>query len=100
MSRRKSYNHPVSNRRQISAAAAAMAVFLAASPSAQQPTLDEVLRRAATYVADFRKQFAGIVAEETYTQEITNTGRFTDALEPKRRRLLKSDLLLVKPPGV
>lgn len=86
-------------RLAVAVASVALALYAGSAPSAQAPTLDEVLKRAATYVADFRKQFAGIVAEETYTQEIVNTGRFTDALEPKRRRLLKSDLLLVKPQG-
>jgi len=57
------------------------------------------MRRAADYVAAFRKQLARITAEETYTQEIINTGRFVDALKVNPARRLKSDLLLVKPEG-
>lgn len=70
------------------------AAFPAASE--QKDTLDEVLKRTAQYVADFRKQLSGIVAEETYHQEVTQTGRLnTLAVTP--RRSLKSDLLLIKP---
>jgi hypothetical protein len=94
----RSYNQAVSNRRLRFASAAALAACLAiAVPSAQTPTLDEVLKRTASYVADFRRQLSGIVAEETYRQEIVYTGRVTNqaALVNPRRRLT-SDLLLVK----
>src|SRR5215204_6258295 len=71
--RRGSYNHPVSKRRLWFAAALAVAAFLAsAGPTAQAPTLEQVLAKAATYVGDFRRQLAEIVAEETYRQEIAH----------------------------
>ena len=80
--------------------AAALAVVLApaATPArAQEPSLNEVLKRAATYVAEFRRQLSGIAAEETYSQEVINTSRFVDALLVNPKRRLKSELLLVKP---
>lgn len=63
--------------------------------AAQEPTLAEVLKRAAIYVAAFQKQLSGIVAEETYDQHIKKQSR---GLEVDRRRL-RSDLLLVRPVG-
>ena len=65
------------------------------SLEAQPQSLDDVLELSAGYVAEFRKQLSGIVAEETYRQEITNTARIGGGAG--RARLLKSDLLLVKP---
>ena len=64
---------------------------------AQEPSLNEVLKRAATYVDEFRRQLSGITAEETYSQEVINTSRFVDALLVNPKRRLKSELLLVKP---
>ena len=61
------------------------------------PSLDEVLKRTAIYVESFRKQLSGIATEETYEQEIVNTGRFTNSLLVNPKRRLKSELLLVKP---
>ena len=49
----------------------------------------------AAYVADFKKQLSGIVAEEEYVQQIAYTARIGNA--PGRARKLKSDLMLVKP---
>jgi hypothetical protein len=77
--------------------ALAIVVALGVAPSAQAPSLDGVLRRSAAYVAAFRKQLSEIVAEETYRQEIVNTGRFVNALQVNAPRTLKSDLLLIKP---
>ena len=73
--------------RRISTVAAT--VFALAPATAQQPTLDVVLKRAAAYVADFRKQLSGIAAEESYTQQIVNTTRFVDSIQmmPTRRLL-------------
>lgn len=67
------------------------------SPSAQPPSLDEVLKRAAAYVESFRKQLSGITTEEIYEQEIAYTGRFTNSLLVNPKRRLRSELLLVKP---
>jgi hypothetical protein len=90
----------VSNPRPTFAAAALLSLLIGAQPAAQQPSLDEVLKRAAAYVADFRKQLSGIVAEETYRQEIVNTGRVDGTLYVNPIRRLRSDLLLVKPSDV
>jgi hypothetical protein len=82
--------------------AAAVALLVCAAigrPAAQTPSLDEVLKRTATYVAGFRNQLSGIVAEETYRQQVTSTGRQANTflVDPSRR--LRSELLLVKPDG-
>jgi hypothetical protein len=67
---------------------------------AQEPALDVVLARAAVYVSQYQEQLRGLVAEETYRQNVTrmaaarpsdSRGRLT-----RESRELKSDLLLVK----
>lgn len=68
-----------------------------ARPAAHPPSLDEVMKKAAEYVAAFHRQFAGIAAEETYLQETMNPQR--SAASGHRRRTLRSDLLLVRPDG-
>jgi hypothetical protein len=93
----ESYNQRVSTRRPISVAL--LAGLIAANPAAQTPSLDDVLKRSASYVGAFRKQLSGIVAEEVYRQEIANTGRLTNPLLVNPRRQLKSALLLIKPVG-
>ena len=75
--------------------AAALALAASGRLAAQPQSLDAVLKLSAVYVAEFRKQLSGIVAEETYRQEITNTARIGGGAG--QARLLKSDLLLVKP---
>jgi hypothetical protein len=71
---------------------AGVAVLLAASPaSAQEPTLADVLRRAGAYVVRFQTQLSGIVAQEHYVQTVASYYR--------QRRVLLSDLLLVRPMG-
>ena len=81
--------------------------------AAQEPTLATVLARAGAYVAEFHRQFSGIVAEERYVQEIKAVARGIpcDARMPVAARVcqeqlaypvrseLRSDLLLVKPAG-
>jgi hypothetical protein len=71
--------------------------WLAAAPgaTAQEPSVADVLTKAAAYVEQFQKQLSGIVAEEDYTQEIKNAP--ASVFITKRR--LKSDLLLVRPIG-
>lgn len=78
-------------------AATAILGAATASPRAQPPALDEVLKRATTYVSEFRQQLSGIVAEETYYQEIADTSRAAGGFGTKQTRTLKSDLLLVRP---
>jgi hypothetical protein len=81
-----------------------LAVFLAATPVlAQTPEVDAVLDKAGDYVAAYERTFVGVVAEETYRQEVRGLGR-TDqsgfASEARgQRRDLKSDMLLVRAPA-
>jgi len=78
-----------------------VSVMLAAAVlSAQEPTLDVVLARAADYVSQYQEQLRGLVAEETYRQNVTRMAA-ARASDPRGRmsregRELKSDLLLVK----
>ena len=68
--------------------------------SAQEPSLTDVLARAGAYVVTFQRELSGVVAEETYVQDVRGPigmGRMP-SLAPTHREL-KSDLLLVKPPG-
>jgi hypothetical protein len=79
------------------------ALLIAAPVWARTPDLDAVLDKAADYVADYERSFVGVVAEESYRQEIRGAGR-TDqrgfAVEGRsERRDLKSDLLLVRAPA-
>ena len=69
---------------------------------AQEPTLDVVLAHAAGYVARYQQQLRGLVAEETYRQNVMSTaagrtiGPGARARQSREGRELKSDLLLVK----
>ena len=75
----------------------AVALSAAEPAAAQQPTLATVLERAAAYVADFHRQLSGIVAEERYVQDWTQSRR-SGSTRLAHRELL-SDLLLVNPEG-
>jgi hypothetical protein len=88
----------VGPRRACAAAAMALAT-LGGSPAAQTaPSLDEVLKRAGDYVVEFKRQLSGIVAEETYVQQIKTAGNAP--ISPFQGvRKLRSDLLLVRPAG-
>jgi hypothetical protein len=84
-----------------SLAGVAALALLTSSASAQEPSLDEVLKRVGAYVVEFQRQLSGIVAEEDYAQSVrapTNFG--STAAKAGASRGLKSDLLLVKPAGV
>jgi len=79
----------------------AVALLLsAASLGAQDPALDVVLARAAGYVSSYQQQLRGLVAEETYKQNVTRmvASRPSDprGRQSREGRELKSDLLLVK----
>ena len=80
---------------------AALVLTAPVSSLAQEPSLTEVLARAADYVTDFRRQLSGIVAEESYEQRArtsaTNTLRGFGFEEERRR--LRSDFLLVRLEG-
>ena len=71
-----------------------MCLFPAA---AQEPSIEAVLKNAATYLAAFHQQLSGIVAEETYDQRVFK--RDINYRAPIAHVRLKSDLLLVRPPG-
>jgi hypothetical protein len=81
-----------------------LAVFLAAVPAlAQTAEVDTVLDKAGDYVAAYERTFVGVVAEETYRQEvrgIAGTDQRGFATEARaQRRDLKSDMLLVRTPA-
>jgi formylglycine-generating enzyme required for sulfatase activity len=100
------------------ALALCVAVSLAASGGpvapADPPSLDELLERAAWYLAGFIDQFENVVAEEHYVQDantplpsyppltgrgaITLQGPSPVELNRARHRELRSDFLLVKAP--
>jgi hypothetical protein len=69
---------------------------------AQEPTLEVVLGHAAAYVARYQKQLRGLVAEETYRQNVMLTsggrpiGPGARGRQTREGRQLKSDLLLVQ----
>ena len=77
----------------------------AASHAAAQASdeLDAVLDKAGDYVAAYERTFVGVVAEETYRQEvrgIAGTDSRGFAAEARgQRRDLKSDMLLVRAPA-
>jgi hypothetical protein len=81
-----------------------LAVAVAAggwSAHAQEPSLATVLERAGDYIASFQRQLSGVVAEETYVQDVreppTGTLPRASLRSGPMHRELKSDLLLVKP---
>ena len=85
----------------LAAVAVAVGLFAAAGVRAQttgaaraDPSIADVLRRAASYAADFKQRLSHIVAEEIYVQDMEVSTR----LRPEvTHRELKSDLLLVRP---
>lgn len=83
-----------------------LGVSLSTVSGQAEPTLADVLRRAGRYVQQFHEQLSGIVAEETYLQEIVPQPTFlgTRGRRPPRpvapeRRELRSDVLLLRPSG-
>jgi hypothetical protein len=72
------------------------ALGLQAAPRAEPPSLDVVLARSAKYVDLLHAQLSGIVAEETYVQEV-KAAASAEASTGSRHRTLRSDLLLLKP---
>jgi hypothetical protein len=62
-----------------------------------QPSIENVLERAARYAIDFKRRLSGIVAEEDYVQDIDV---FTRLKPEVMHRELKSDLLLVRPADI
>jgi hypothetical protein len=81
-----------------------LAVLLAAVPAlAQMPDLDEVLDKAADYVTTYERTFVGVVAEESYRQDVRGVAGVDQrgfAFDSRgQRRDLKSDMLLVRAPA-
>jgi len=66
------------------------AVVATPSVSAQNLQPKDLLPRVGAYIRAFVGDFSNVVAEESYKQEISS---------PRRKRLLKSDLMLVRYPG-
>jgi hypothetical protein len=85
--------------------ATAVSAGLLSSPVRAQgePTLGTVLERATAYVTGFRREFATIVAEERYVQNLRTT--FTGSVmsgsqaQAVTHRELKSDVLMVRLAG-
>jgi hypothetical protein len=75
----------------------------AAAPAGPPPSIEQVMARATAYVKGYEKDFAGIVAEEKYDQISRLGGRFDQFgsmhHDAEKRRVFRSDLLLVKPEG-
>src|SRR5947208_1164860 len=72
---------------------ALLSLAASAAPPGQEPAVEAVLRRAGAYVTEFQRQLSGVVAEESYVQDVR------DSRTAAGHRVLKSDLLLVKPQG-
>jgi hypothetical protein len=84
--------------------AAATAVAGAQAPAtAPETSIDMVLARAAAYVQKYEQDFEGVVAEEKYDQNSRQGGRFDQfgsiRHDTDKRRVFRSDLLLVRPEG-
>jgi hypothetical protein len=72
------------------------------SPSPAAPALPLVLSKAASYVELYGSHLSGLVMEESYVQDVEQINRFgyrTNTRGGVSHRILKSDLLLVRPQG-
>jgi hypothetical protein len=80
--------------------AAALLVSAGAPGAAQTPqALEDVLTRAAWYVARFDEAFPSVVAEEHYRQKVSylpSWGTRTGGIRDSEKRDLKSDFLMVR----
>jgi hypothetical protein len=63
----------------------------------QEQALPDILQQAGAYVEEFQRQLSGIVAEETYVQEVVPRLGMNAGGGRLQRRRLRSDLLLVRP---
>jgi hypothetical protein len=84
-------------KRRLTLAAAVIGLTMVSHAAAQTRSLADVLKLSAVYVSEFRQQLAGIVAEETYHQEVASTARISNSAAINPARTLKSDLLLIRP---
>lgn len=72
------------------------------SPAPAAPALPLVLSKAASYVELYASHLSGLVMEESYVQDVEQINRFgyrTNTRGGVSHRMLKSDLLLVRPQG-
>ena len=76
-------------------AAALAFVIVVPVGASQEPKLETVLARAGAYLAGYYQKLAGIVAEEHYRQNVTNTSPRSGRVS-RQFRELRSDLLLVR----
>lgn len=79
-------------------------LFFATAGQAQPPELDDLLDKVADYVAQYKRDFVGVVADESYRQEARRGPRGTDLRgfpvdAPREKRDLKADVLFVRAPS-
>jgi hypothetical protein len=70
---------------------------------AQPPDVDSALEKAADYIYAYKRDFVGVVAEESYRQQVAGGRIGTDIRgfpveAPRQKRDLKSDILYVRTP--
>jgi hypothetical protein len=90
------------NRMRAAVSAGVFLVLQGSFALGQEPTLADVLARAGVYVTAFQRQLSGVVTEESYVQDVKgglSFGLRSTAGQGVTHRVLKSDLLLVKPQG-
>ena len=78
----------------VSTMVSSVVVFAGTQGPRPEPTLADVLQRAAAYVAEFHVRLSSIVAEEAYVQDWYSVGPQGRTFG---RRELRSDLVLMKP---
>ena len=82
---------------------AAIVAALLAVQAPDLPLLDDVLDKVTDYVTVYTRDFIGVVAEETYKQEVRSPGgrdlRGFPTEGQRQSRTLKSDMLLVRAPA-
>src|SRR5262245_55082006 len=92
------------SRRVLIAIALVATAAVVRGQSRDAATLDEVLDKVSDYVATYTRDFVGVVAEETYRQEVRSRSTAVDnrgfPVEGARQsRTLRSDMLLVRAPA-
>src|SRR4030095_5796012 len=91
-------------RRVLLALAVAASTALLHGQSRDLPDLDDVLDKVTDYVAVYTRDFIGVVAEETYRQDVRGRSGGADLRGfptegVRQSRTLKSDMLLVRAPA-
>ena len=85
--------------RAVTIGCAALVLTVSLTAQEQEPSLAEVLTRAAQYVKDFREKLSGIVSEEMYEQRARPAANRRRMASEALRRKLRSDFLLVRLEG-